>query len=166
MLFGDNQLFAIDVRIDERVGSWVLGAFLCWIRGVLVGNPKDSADLKGCLRWMRDLVEQPRNRFDPRLRGLDPKNVFELLHAPVVAGARVEPPIRDAFARFNISHVGMSSFDRFDILLIEEPGAGQRALWREGDNSDIRDAYLPPGQIQKTARECIAWLQEKIDQRP
>jgi hypothetical protein len=168
MLFGNRDVFAIETSIIERIDGWVLGVFLFWIRSMSIGNPDDHTDLKGCLGWLRDFVQHPQRRFEPILRNMPPAEVFKMLHGAVMAGSTTEPLIPDAFSRFHIGHIGMSSFDRFDLLLIEDPEGAQRILWREGDAGEPHHAYLPRGELQAVARQCIEWLsaeEVKVDER-
>lgn len=163
MVFGKRELFAIETSVLERTEGWIFGVFLFWIRGLCIGNPTDHADLRGCLHWLRDLVDHPRDRFENLLRDLPVKEVFKMLHGSVMPGAVGAPAISDAFSRFHITHVGMSSFDRFDVLLIEDPDRGQRIIWREGDQVEPLHAYLPAGHIQEVARECVTWMAKEIE---
>lgn len=157
MVSGDKDIFAIACEVTTTIGDWVYGQLLFWVRGVRIGNPDDAADLKGCRNWLRDFINEPRDRFEPALTGLDAGRVFVLVHAPTMTGGNGRSVFADAFARFNIGHLGMSSFDRYDVLLIEEPTVSQRILWREG-NGPAQDAYLPPDRIQSVTRECLAWM--------
>ena len=156
-IFGDKNVLAIECECTSTIDDWVYGRILLWVRGEQVGNPEDAADLKGCRSWLREFVEEPRNRFEKFMKGQTPEKLFALLHEPVMAGGSGLEATEDAFARFNIGHLGMSSFDRYDILLVEDPEAGQRLLWREGDGA-IQHAYLPANSIQSVASECLHWM--------
>lgn len=169
MIFGDKKTFAIECEVAERIDDWVFGHILFWLCESPVGDWKDSTDLKGCLNWLNDFTSDSRNRFEPDLIGADKDTVFEWLYDPVMQtnkkGLNREPKFDDTFSRFHISHLGMSSFDRFDILLIEQPGNDQRCLWRSDDSYEIKECYIPEGEMQRVATLCQAWLGKQIQEK-
>lgn len=102
MISGNRERFAIEAEVQETVGKWVFGIFV-----------------SGCvtISWLREFAETSRDRYEPALLGLDAVEVFRRAHGSAMRGGVMEPNHRldDAYARFYISHLGMSSFDRFDI---------------------------------------------------
>ncbi len=158
MLLGDKTKFSIEYEVTERVDDWVFGHFLFWLRGKPVGDWEDSTDLKGCLRWLKKFASENHNRYEPDLKDLDKISVFKLLYNSVMFSDEneitPEPKFENIFSRFHISHIGMSSFDAYDILLIEPPDSEQRCLWRTQTDSEIQECFLPQGEMQRVAALC------------
>ncbi len=167
MLFGDKGIFAIECELTEREDGWVFGHILFWLCGNAVGNWKDSTDLKGCLNWLEKFANDVCNRYEDNLNELDKESVFKLLYDSVMftedSGKKEKPKFDDIYSRFHISHLGMSSFDQFDILLIEQPNAEQRCLWRCADNNDVQECYLPKEEMQRVAKQCCIWLEKEVN---
>ena len=155
MNVGNPDRFAIEAEIEERVGEWVLGHFRFWICGHAVGDWDDSADLLGCLRWLKEFSEQPRDRYEPRLCALPPKEVFRRVFDPVMSSTQSDtaPLVEDAYARFHISYLGMSSFERFDLLLLTDEHGAQRCLWRESKSDDMHECFLWRMEMERIAGE-------------
>lgn len=89
---------------------------------------------------------------------ISPREVFARLVTPVLVGmgSKDAPEIYDGtFARFHISHLGMSSFERVVMVLIED-SEHQRCVWAEGDawkNGLFKEAVYPVGHMQQIAAE-------------
>jgi hypothetical protein len=131
MIVGNAERFAIEACIEGVEDGWTLGRLRFWLGNMPVGNWKDVVDLKGCVGWLRDFYQNPRNRFEPALEDLSPEDVFARCYDPVMAGATPNAGrIPNAYARFHISHLGMSSFERFDLLLLKSEQGDERCLWR------------------------------------
>ncbi len=157
LIFGKKTEFAIECVVTERAEEdWVFGSFLFWAHGACIGNPDDATDLKGCRHWLREFTEKPRERYHSALQGLGPIEMFARIHFPTMPGGDALPEL-DGFFRFNISHLGMSSFDRFDVLLVELPSTEQRLLWRQGDG-EVQSVLLPVQCLQFAASECLRWM--------
>src|SRR6187200_916318 len=124
MIAGDPERFAIEAEVEERIDNFVLGHFRFWMCGRPVGDWRDSADLLGCLHWLKDFHDEPPNRYEPGLWDLPPGEVFRLLYDPVMAGSNAVPvheaPVPNAYSRFHIAYLGMSSLDWFHVLLLTD----------------------------------------------
>lgn len=166
MIFGDASRFSVVINDVERSGAWVYGSVLFCAGDRTVGDVDDAADLKGVRNWMREALEQPVDRFDPRLRGLSAEQLLETLltwrEDPITSGL---PSVVDTYSRFWVAHLGMSSFDRFDIVLVEDPKSGLRLVWREGDDGEIVDITLSPNEFWGPLQDCVDWLSE-LDAKP
>jgi hypothetical protein len=167
MLFGDKGLFAIECELTEQINGWVFGHILFWLCGNAVGNWEDSTDLKGCFNWLKKFVNEVCSRFERALMELNKEAVFKLLYDSVMftedSDIKETPKFDDIFSRFHISHLGMSSFEQFDILLIEQPDGEQRCIWRYAGNNDVHECYLPKGEMQRVAKICYTWLETKVN---
>ena len=153
ILAGDKRSLAMEAEIEEVTATWAWGRFRMWVQGQPIGNWEDIADLRGIVRWLRDLIDNPRRRRDVALDGHSKEGIFRLIYDPVMAGSArpgTTLPIEDAFARFHIAHVGMSSFDAYDILLLEESTGQQRLLWRLREGA-IQESYLLPHEMERVA---------------
>lgn len=167
MIIGDQHRFAIESEIEELTeNGWLLGHFRFWVLGEPVGNWDDYTDLKGCAYWLRNFIDVLEDRNESDLVGKSKEEVFRLLYDSVMGSgeqSNVEPPFEHILSRFHISHLGMSSFDRFDILLIETD-TQQHLLWRSADDLEIKEAWLSAGEMQRIAERFYQWFkaQEKI----
>jgi hypothetical protein len=167
MIVGDKGRFAIEAEPAEWEGDWLFGRFRFWLCGQPVGNWEDSVDLKGCLRSLRDFATNPRNRCEPGLASAPPEVVFRIAYDSVMAGARdrgLRETIPNTVARFHISHIGMSSFDRFDLLLVKDPHGGERCLWREA-GSEIRECRLWRNEMEQVALEFCTMFDSEVGRK-
>ncbi len=161
MIEGNPQRFAIECEIDERVDEWVLGHLRFWLCGHALGNWHDSVDLRGCHRWLRDFESVPRIRFEPGLFALSAKEVFARIYDPVMNRDPRLPAIADAYDRFHISHVGMSAFDRYDILLLTDEQGAERCLWRESGSDHLHECFLRRREMERIAGQFCALLERE-----
>lgn len=163
MIAGDKQRFAIEAEPQESVDGWILGRFRFWLCGEAVGNWDDAADLKGCVGWLRDFATKPRERFEPSLEEASPREVYERAYEPIMTSGAKSPPIADAFARFNISHLGMSAFELFDILLLKDSNGGERCLWRRAGEEEVHECRLWRNEMETVANDfCDRFDQEVL----
>ena len=130
MIVGKKKLFAIEYEIKNKVDDWILGQFRLWVSSKIIGDwDDDSVDLKGCFKWLPTLMEEKVNRSEPALENLNGEQViFKTFDA--FYSEDNQNCIVDSFSRFHISHIGMSSFDGFDIVLLEE-AESFRFVWRD-----------------------------------
>lgn len=162
MLIGDRKRIAIEAEVDERTTSGlVFGRLRFWLDGQKVGNWNDCTDLKGCANWLRDFFERPRLRFESRFVGLSAADVFKQVHASAMGDSesifKPSEIISDAFSRFYISHLGMSSFDQVDMLLLKDEAGIERVIWRAADEY-IHEVILEPDEMERVAeRFCLAF---------
>jgi hypothetical protein len=70
-----------------------------------------------------------------------------------MAAGTSSTPYEDAFARFHISHIGMSSLEQFDILLLYDAHGGERCLWRQADATKIEECRLWRNEMESVAGE-------------
>lgn len=168
MIVGDPVRFAIEAKVEEQVEGWVFGHIRFWACGHSIGDWRDTTDLLGCLRWLKDFCEQPRNRYEPALVPLPPSEAFHRVWSPVMAGGTPtsEECIPDAYSRFHVSHLGMSSFDRFDVLLLTDAVGAERILWREGGSDEVLECRLDPGEMERTAGDFCRELDKELSSGP
>jgi hypothetical protein len=166
MLFGDKKKFAIECQISESVDNWIFGNIVFWFCEKSVGNWKDSTDIKGCLSWINRFISEDCDRYEEIFDKLDKEHVFELLYSSVISNGGAEAnkchDILDVYSRFHISHLGMSSFEEFDILLIEKPDCYQRCIWRSAKDKLINECYIPNKEIHKVCKLFCIWLESEI----
>lgn len=165
MIVGNRERFAIEAETEQQVEGWILGNFRFWLCGKPVGDWADSVDLRGCARWLRDFCENPRNRYEPGLFALSAEEIFRRVYDPVMAGSADQAhPIQvdDAYTRFHISHLGMSSFERFDLLLLKDEHGAERCLWREAGSCEIMDCRLWRNEMETVATEFCERFEETL----
>jgi hypothetical protein len=166
MLIGNKNEFAVDINVENIFDGWVFGTYLLWGRGLPIGNDYDnSVDLKGCWNWMRDFVAHPRDRYEPDLYDMDKRQVYLRLATSVQPFENplgfVKEIYEETILRFHISHIGMSSFDRFTLLLVTNEHGMERLVWREGDG-DIQDAHLSAGQVKSVFADAVRLLEDTM----
>ena len=167
MIIGDPAQFAIECVIQEWVDDiWVFGHFRFWLGGHTVGDWEDSASLRGCVSWIRDFIDTDVQRFDPMLTGKSREEVFHMLYDSVMDPTLSDQSVSiedssDIYRRYHISHLGMSSFNRVGLLLIETPEC-QRVIWHETGDPTIYEVKLPVGEMQRIGEAFCQWFQ-KLD---
>jgi hypothetical protein len=122
--FGDKSQFAVSVESlykSKETGN-TYGHFAFWANSQQIGNWEDVCHLTGVVYWCRQFVNTPVNRFEPTLALLSKEKAFATVYDPemVYKVTQLEPSfiIPRAGSRFNISHLGMSSFDDFFAVLL------------------------------------------------
>lgn len=169
MILGNKEELAVGWEVIERVDEWIFGRFYLFINGVVVGNPNDySVDLKGCLNWINDFLTVERNRFEPNLFDMHRDQIFLLLAASVTDSQDpyrfVKEVYEDTFSRFHISHIGMSSFDNFVLLLIKSHDGCEQIIWREGSGT-VQNAFLKPNALEELLNIVSANLRSDLETR-
>lgn len=159
MFVGDKSLFAVEWSVSDVVDGWVFGNFLFWIRGSAVGNPDDgSVDLLAVTRWVKAFLTEPKDRFEDGLFDMPREQAYEWLAASVLFHEdpenRVEERYPDTFARFHITHIGMSSFDAVTLLLVTDKDGNERCIWKDGSHH-IVDACLPASEIERVLSQFL-----------
>jgi hypothetical protein len=159
-LVGSQVVFGIESEITGLSKGWILGHFRFWIRGSELGDWADSVDLKGCSGWLRDFAQHPRNRFEPALASVSKEEIFSLLYDPEIHPTSDQTPalFDDAYSRFHIKHLGMSSFDRFNVLLLDDHSE-QRCVWRDRGDMVVREALFRSGTMERVAEQFVAWFE-------
>lgn len=162
MVFGNPAEFAIDGDITERSGNWVFGRVVFIASGEVIGNPGDAADVLGCRSWMKKFLARSPPPVDSGLESMSPDEFFRVVFDPVMVRGAQPARYPDAFRRFSISNLGMSSFDRYDVLLVPLSGGGHRLLWREGVSPTARAHDIGAGVFRSVLEECVAWLDAEL----
>jgi hypothetical protein len=154
MIVGNKIHFAIEWEIRKKMPGWVFGQLRFWAANHPIGNWEDSVALNGVRNWMCMFANEVGHRTNLRLFSLPTKSAFDAIYNPVFQnGIKRAGDIENASIFFHhyISHLGMSAFDRYDVLLIESESQ-QRLLWRLSDEGNVHDVFLPYGEMQKVAR--------------
>ena len=155
MIAGDRDRFAIEAEPEEPIDGWVLGRFRFWLGGVAVGDWEDAADLRGCSHWLADFATRHVDRFDARLEHLPPADLMRILHddvmcAPIPSRNEADA-IASAYERFHISHLGMSSFNAVDLVLVATSDGSERCVWRNARDGSIGEARFARGEMATVA---------------
>lgn len=166
MLIGNKNIFAIEIDLLQSFDGWVYGRFQFWIDGISIGNIDDDlVDLKGCVNWLRDFIENRRNRYEPDLYEMDKDLAFLQLYHSVfpseLDGHFVKEKYNDTYSRFHIAHLGMSSFDNIGILLIESEAGQQRCIWQHNNKREIKEYYFDNDELQETMLEVIKYFEKE-----
>ena len=166
VVVGNDLLFAIECKIESVERGWVIGHLRFWLRGQPAGDWDDFVDLRGCASWLRDFATIQVDRTKPELFRAPANEVFRLLFDSFMPVGKPDaggwsPDHGDLHRRFHISHLGMSSFDHFDFLLIED-STEQRCLWRDARDKIIHDAVFPVNTMESVARDFCIWLERSV----
>lgn len=163
---GEKEIFAIESEVETVEKGWILGHIRFWLQGDPCGNWNDFADLKDCVSWLQKFAESPANGCEQKLMTWPTAKLFKALlwsaFGPDYPGGEIgsELPIENAYSRFCISHLGMSSFDVVQIFLLENQQF-QRCLWSPIGDDTVRDIRFPSGQMQRVAREfCLRFTEQ------
>ena len=119
-------------------------------------------DLLGCVHWWKDFTQNPRNRYEPGLYEAPSSEVFRRVYDPVMAGGSGSTPIKDAFSRFHISHLGMSALERFDLLLVTDKHGAERCLWREAKQGTIHECFLWRLEMEQVIGQACEQLEKEL----
>ena len=57
-----------------------------------------------------------------------------------------------------ISHIGMSSFERYTILLVCDEIGNQRLLWQCGENQ-VKECWVNAYSVESVAKEVVEWFE-------
>ncbi len=162
MLVGNKERFAIEAEPQAFDLPWIWGRFRFWLGGQTVGNWDDAAALQACFSWLRDFSRAPPQCTEPTVFELESEEVFRLLVTPVLGpGGIADPgrqPIPYAYERFHITHLGMSSFDPYVLVLVKNAVGAERCLWRKHDEEELHECRLLAGEMEKVAADfCEAF---------
>lgn len=157
MIFGDPQAVSIDISPTETIGTWIYGSFLLRLGDGTVGDEHDFTDLNGCVNWLTDLVTSPRDRCAPEL--MTGSNDYVWQRLVVEPNQKVE--LYEAFSRFHISHIGMSSFNQVTLVLLNDGKNWERYVWQQR-NEPIHDHRAPLGSLKDAAQKAIAWYNAHV----
>lgn len=169
LIVGNPKRFAIEVEPRDFRDRWVLGGFRLWLFGRAFGDWSDAADLVGCVGWLEHFASTARDRFEPILDSLPAADVFARIYDPSMSpdarwDERVEG-VGDVYSRFCISHVGMSSLDRVDVLLLYAADGSERCLCREMPGGAIFEFRLEAGEIEAVAAKFASEFRQAIAER-
>ena len=150
---GSRERFAIEADIDDCIGSDVVGKFCFWLYGERVGDWKDAALLHGCVAGLRSFCKDETDWYEPGIWDLDACEVFRLLYEIPMSVRYGEGPVRGAPNRFTLSHLGSSSFEKFDVFLIKNECGFERCIWREYPKREIHDCRFDPNEMESVAKD-------------
>jgi len=155
---GDPSRFAVKWEATFP-GEQPIGRFALVVMGDEVGDFSDNGtSLIGCYNWTADLLHHVRDRFEPGLFEMDRGQAFETLVHPVFGhyyGVECPPePYADIYGRFHIQHIGMTSMEKFVLLLIQNEQGESRLIWQE-DYGEIREACFDAGEVEDVLADFL-----------
>ena len=153
MKSGIRERFAIEADIDDCIDRSIIGKFCFWLYGERLGDWKDAALLNGCVGGLRSFCQEDADWYEPGIWDLDASEVFQLLYEIPMSVPYGEEPVRGAPNRFTLSHLGLSSFEKFDVFLIKSDCGFERCVWREYPKREIHDCRFEPGEMENVARD-------------
>lgn len=162
MVFGNRDDLAIEISIVKVVDSWVFGEFLLWVNSSQIGNELDMAvDLKGCVNWLSDFVDVPRNRCEPELVGCSVEDAWKEIRVTDI-DLEYESKYPDSFSRFHIAQIGMSSLDDVVIALVNDGLNQERFIWQSGGGR-VFEHICELGSLANVSQKVITWFKGQTD---
>lgn len=168
IISGKKEEFAIETEITHKADDyWIYGHLRFWFHGVPCGDWNDATHLRGCHGWLKDFVENQPNRYEEGLLEASPTVVFRRLVESILPYWRAHPNERvpevyhDTGGRFHIDHLGMSSFNKVAMVLIES-SKFQRCVWQDEQANVIHDDVFPSGHMQQIAGEYCKLLKDAV----
>ncbi|MBB4595383.1 immunity 42 family protein [Xanthomonas cannabis] len=65
MIYGDKNLFAVEMQLDNNSGGqWMLGKFCYWLNGERVGNFEDGTSLRDVYLQMAPILKTKNRNFN------------------------------------------------------------------------------------------------------
>jgi hypothetical protein len=71
--------------------------------------------------------------------------------------------ILNAYSRFHISYLGMSSFERFDLLLLKSEQGDERCLWRQVGEGIIHECAFARDEMERVAENFCQKFQDQLN---
>ena len=155
---GDRSVLSIEARALQAALPFVFGEFLMWAHGVRIGDPDDSAALNNCRDWLSELPAVDRSLSESA--GLSALQIFRGLNdlvfkdLPELGEIDVSIETKEPYDFF-INHIGMSSFERYRIVVVSDKKGSERLIWRSLDNDILHEVYYPAGFIYSVARDFV-----------
>lgn len=156
-IIGLKKKFAIEYEKSLEYQDGHYGHFSFWAQEQRIGNWEDLCDLKGVLHWCRHFVSSDIDRYEPTLESLSKEEMFAAIYDSTmvykVTNLQPKANVKNAFSRFHISYLGMSSFaDYFGILLVELTNA-ERLIWANLQTNIIYEAIFPKNTVNEVIQE-------------
>lgn len=165
MLVGNKARFAIEADPQTIEGEWILGGFRFWLCGCEVGNWSECTALQYCFAGLRAFSRDSVARAEPSIAHIEGREIFELVVGPVMAPKGIADPQRQpipfSYERFHLTHLGMSSFDDFVIVLVKDADGAERCLCRRLGEDEILDCWLAPGEMEQVAERFCDLFEAK-----
>lgn len=157
MIVGSPERFAIEVEPRDVDGEWIWGGFRFWLANSEIGDWEDATALHLCWLWLKKFCSHPPACVEPAVAVGSAEEVFRRVVDPVFGPEGIADPSKQpvpfAYERFHITHVGMSSFDSFVVVLVKDEIGNERCLWRKDDETTIHDSWLGPGEMERVVGE-------------
>jgi hypothetical protein len=144
----------VEIPVDPK---WAFGHFRLVVGHESIGDWGDAVTLAAVAAWWRGFTTDDRVRWDSRLTGLPPEELYSVLDASVYGEA--QDPIPEAHARFDIGHLGMSAWARWRVFFVEQPNGREILLWTDATAATrVASADLPTGALKSAAVSFVAAL--------
>lgn len=170
MLAGTKERFAIEAEPEAMEGNWIFGRFRFWICGREVGDWNDCTALQYCVSWLKEFAQAPSGRVEASVVHRSPGEIFELIVTPAIGPRGIADPRRQpipfAYERFHITHIGMSSFDNFVIILVKDTTGDERCLWQKHGEEQIYDCWFSAGEMERVALEFCNMFEAQFRDHP
>lgn len=174
LLSGKKESFAIEAVVRQRCDAQYFGGFRFWIGGRAVGDWEDATYLLGCYSGLKSLLK-PVQRFDRRLQDLAPDDIFLAIGTPPLSTWREErrPLFANMFEtpwcawhRFDITYVGVSSFDNNILLLLKDSAGRDRMLCYDHTSDKVSDTLLDEGLVRRVIIDFLKVFRRALSDFP
>jgi hypothetical protein len=178
-LFGNKTIFAIECELSRAFTNPIYIHFRFWAGGENIGNYEDEIFLSTCISYLKEFMEFAGQRFEPELEGQSKEDIFRLIFDSVVftvppgmniseficGGASFEenpmPRYKNIEKRFHLDAVGVSSFDKFNIILVETLSGEERLIWRTLSDMELHEIVIPLKGFETVAKQFTSWVDEQ-----
>lgn len=123
--------FAIECTAIENIGEFCYGNFLFWADGNCIGNQKDFTYLDACVRWVNSLLKGWDELDESTYYDLNDVEFISRSTKYEVSYSCLSNDLWQRNSRLDISHVGMTSFDGFEIFLMKNEKGNCRFVWSD-----------------------------------
>jgi len=151
MLIGEKEKLALEYEIVPSSGHAILGHFRMWADRHEIGDFEDVVVLTAVQAQIEHSLRVADRLADSALLAADKAEAVRIIQAALY-GRSV--PLSLEYARFNLTEVGLTSFDTLWVFLIATP-AEQRLLWRKKKGLDVGEVGFPVGTYETVAHEFL-----------
>lgn len=155
ILLGSKDVFAIQFCISLTDGRALYGHFVFWIDGQCVGNSDDMTMISACFNWTKDFLDKKIDRSLAISPVLNFQELYEQLHMTIYGADSTVEASMYYDAHYSITHMGMSSFDRYNVFLIENQD-DQIIIWHDRRDNVTGGAVFPRETMQHVCAQFVA----------
>ena len=158
VILGDKRKFAIEWEVEaiSDTGT-ILGKYCFWSNQQRIGDWDDTVSLSACPAWCETFLSRPNDRYESDLFDMSKEQVLTVIYDDFFGQGIERYP--DVYHRFILQELGMSSFDKIDLTILED-GKTQRLIWRGVPDLVVYESVFPDATIQSVMRDFVQSIQQ------